>query len=267
MPLAPPASAANELFGDPAVRQLLQSIEALVLVLSRTGDIYDCNGTCERVSGFPGEQLVGRNIAGALAHGKEPEVLLGQITDLAQGTRNGRFESFILTKDGDTRRIRWSGVCIDTPAQPGGMLLLTGIDITRQYDAEKRLAESAEITAQLHKKLVQIEEKYNHGANVPIERRAERRILFPRRQRIAPFVHRNLPTEDEFFRVECRDIGARGLGFYLDAKPAADQYIVELGSRDNAIYLTAAVKHSTLALSEGGERYLIGCHYTGRLTS
>jgi PAS domain S-box-containing protein len=250
---------------DAAMRQLLQAVEALVITLSPKGEIVDCNGTCEEVGGFSAAELVGRNVANAFAVQEESDLFQRRLSDLAAGDPSSKFETFLFTKRGDRKRIRWSGVQLEVADRPYRMLLLTGIDITREYEANERLARSEENAARLQEKLIRISSKYNLSDETGVERRSERRLNFPRQQRIAPMENNRLPAADKFFMVEFRNVGAQGCAFFLEAPPTTREYVVELGNGANAIHLTAEVRHATLARTADTQRYLVGCKFTGRV--
>lgn len=259
-------SAVDTVFGDLALRKLLHSIEALVVTLTPKGTIVDCNGTCEQISGFTEEELVGRNIARVFAIQKEVGLLQERINQLVAGEPLGRFETYLLTKLGDCRRIRWSGVQIETPDHPLPALMLTGIDLTRELDVSERLSRAEKQANVLKEQLVRIGNKYSLDEEINVDRRAERRLKFNGQQRIAPLNGQELPCDNDFFRVQCDNIGARGMGFFLSDPPRAREYIVELGKGRRAIYLTAEVKHATVNNASHRQGFLVGCKFTGRIT-
>lgn len=260
-------NASASLFGDAKVRKLLHSIEALVVTLTADGKIDDCNTTCQTISGFRLTELIGRNVTNAFAAAEEIALMQEKIDQMAAGEAVDRFDTFLLTKQGERKRIRWSGVVLDTPDEPKPALLLTGIDVSREFDAVGQLSKSEATTAKLQLKLMRLSEKYHDTGGIDIDRRSERRLSYPRRQRIAPLKDGVLPREDQFFVVECRNIGARGFGFFMDHPPGAREYVAELGNPAHSLYLTVEVKHATLARSADRDRYLVGCQYIGRVTS
>jgi PAS domain S-box-containing protein len=253
-------------FGDDAMRQMLHSIDALVLTLSADGKIRDCNLTCAAVTGFSPAELVGRNIASAFSVAEEVATMRANIDRLLAGDDIDKFETYLLTKSGDRKRVRWSGILLETPGEPKPPLLLTGIDTTREFEAIDRMNKAEATTARLQQKLKRLNERYHDTGDHDIERRTERRLPYPRRQRIAPYQKGELPHEDQFFVVECRNIGARGIAFFLDNPPNSRTYIVELGNGPHVIYLSAEVKHATLSRSAEKDRYLVGCQFGGRIT-
>jgi hypothetical protein len=97
-----------------------------------------------------------------------------------------------------------------------------------------------------------------------IERRRQQRRAYPFTQMMAPIVAGNLPTEKDFRPVKCRNISTGGLAFLSPSLPAADSYVVALGSAPRVRYLICQVVH-VLRLPQSGEGpYAVGCVFVGR---
>ncbi len=72
-----------------------------------------------------------------------------------------------------------------------------------------------------------------------------------------------LPHRAAFEEVLCHDISASGFSFFARQPPASDILVVAFGTRATYTYLKAHVVHCRR--TEDGSKFLIGCHYTGRV--
>lgn len=244
---------------------LLQSIEAMVFTLSVRGTILDCNGTCVEQTGFSIAQLVNRNLADTVALPGEADALQAKIDQIISGELVDRFETCVQTKHGDQKRIRWSGIGLETVEQTLPAILLTGIDLTNEFVVGNHLTRSRETSAKLKQQLARLNATYDLG-DAAVDRRSERRPDYRQRQRVAPFDGRHLPTNDCFIEVECRNIGARGISFFLDNPPATRDYVIKLSRGPTVINLSAEIRHATLTDLPDSRRFLIGSQFTGRIT-
>lgn len=96
--------------------------------------------------------------------------------------------------------------------------------------------------------------------------RSSARKAFHVRQPIAPMYGSVMPTPSQFFEVNCVDISAGGISFYLDRTPDFKTLLVALGREQDPTYFTATVRRCVRECDEHGRtRYLIGCQFMGRV--
>jgi len=270
---------------------LLQTVEALVMVLDAEGQILHMNRACQQVSGFDLAELKSRPVWSVMATPAEASLYSGMLAQLRGGEARVAFESFLLGKHGQTRRIRWS--CSLLPAAQGDVktILATGTDITQQYLAQEaaNLAEQALAARQATDgppAICVLEGEELSDADLPEaspspasdapavgwdgyprERRRQPRRAYPCRQKISPILNGKLPTRSQFREVQCYDISTGGIAYLAEEPPASDQLVVVLGSPPRLIFLTAEVVYVSPTVQNGKPMYRIGCKYTGRAPS
>lgn len=94
--------------------------------------------------------------------------------------------------------------------------------------------------------------------------RTSSRHEFPYEQLVAELTEGRMPGLGDFQRVPCDNVSGSGIAFYLEQKPAVDEYVVALGSTPDLTYLCARVVHSQRVPRQGQLRYRVGCQLTGR---
>lgn len=267
---------------------LLQTVEALVLILGAEGQILRINETCERVTGFSLADLRERPLWNSFAAPSEAELYRTMFERLRQGEFHVACETFLWTKHAQQRRIRWSCGVIPAARGRAKTFLATGMDITEHY-LSKQAVFSAEPAAGLapaaaepmpivspegrRSQLLSADDAFASSpgdglvvplSTVPRERRRQSRRPYPYRQKVAPIVNGQLPSRRLFREVLCHDIAAGGIGFLLESPPESDAYVIALGSQPRLTYLIARVAHVTPLVRDGNQVYKIGCKYTGR---
>ena len=97
------------------------------------------------------------------------------------------------------------------------------------------------------------------------DNRASQRREFQYRQRIAPMVGLGKPAEKDFIEVDCCDISAGGIAFYLDRAPEFTRVVVALGRPPALTYFAAEVVRHVEKVNDGRRVYLVGCRFVGRV--
>ena len=170
------------------------------------------------------------------------------------------------------------------------LILLTGIDVTEQREAERR-AETAEQAVENARRETtdsaarDADEQGNptHDRNrpthdsaasdpfqrapvggIPSERRNRPRRSYPYHQQVAAVVDGELPGREDFSTIECNDIGAGGFSYISSSPPRSESLVVALGTPPMLTYLVAQVAHVTRVEDDDQRKYLIGCNYIGR---
>ncbi|HEX3997185.1 MAG TPA: PAS domain S-box protein [Pirellulales bacterium] len=278
---------------------IMETVDALVLVLTPAGRIVRANSACEQMTGYSCDEVRDRAVWSALLIPGEADALKAIFVKLKSDPGPLVHEGYLLTKDAERRRIAWSFGLL---SQSGGeieTILATGIDITEQRVAEEEVgrlqAAEAEQTRRLQVVLEELESQkaaasgqataaagtstddeavgWQSDSNpfhaLPRGSRTDRRRR-PRRsftyyQRIAPSENGRLPPLRMFRRVKCLDISAGGFSFLSAVRPSETDYVVALGNPPVVINVAARVMHVTPTDYEGQPAYLVGCKYTGRI--
>ena len=115
---------------------LIRTANAMIIGLDTSGNVTIFNKAAEDVTGYPAEEMMGRNWFD-LAVPKDRLMEVHEVfTDLAEGKIQETFENPIITKAGATRYISWKNNVI----VEGGKITATisfGIDITDRKAAEE----------------------------------------------------------------------------------------------------------------------------------
>ena len=260
------------------------------------------NRAFQRLTGFGSAEVQDRSIWNFLLAPEEVMAVQNALSQVGLKSQRQEHESYVLTKRGERRRIRWSYGALTRSATGVDTIIATGCDITPQRDAEARAlaAENARQRTQTQLKGILsivngddtnaeqpnspsppadagISESadaesatISNGSNVPDgemqgERRRRPRRAFSYCQRIAPMSGDSLPSQSMFRVVQCHDISAGGFAFVSPEPPAQESYVVVLGSAPVLIYVKVSVAHVTPTTRDGRDAFLVGCKYTGRV--
>jgi PAS domain S-box-containing protein len=125
-------------------RNLLSAVvdtaDALVLVVSHAGSILQFNRACENLSGFTFAEVRGRYFWDLFPVPEEAARFKRILGSLQTGQPVSGHESDLVTRDGGRRRIVWSSTLL-----PGGGAepahVITGIDVTERKRMEKAILE------------------------------------------------------------------------------------------------------------------------------
>lgn len=267
-------------------QNVLQAVDALVLVLDPQWRIVHVNRACRRTTGFSAEEIVGRAVWNVFTVQEEAGWYRTLMDRCRESGGSVEYESYLQTKHGGRRRIAWRYQPVQDPHGDVSSVVATGIDITARCNAEQRLGEAEREMATLQRELAAIKEARRQTVDVaptaeegtptiapfsslptPLnaERRGRPRRSYPYAQRVAPIVKGELPKEGDFEEIECNDIGAGGFSFFAAQPPVSDMLVVALGTPPKVTHLTAQVAHITRQERNGRRMYLIGCSYTGRI--
>jgi PAS domain S-box-containing protein len=122
---------------------LVETANAIVVVLDMQGEIRVFNSAAERITGYTAEEIDGSNWFEVLVpRERYPEVWL-EFERLMDGGIPQEFENPILTKDGEERHVVWKNNELIRNGEIVGLVSF-GIDITERKRAEESLRESEE---------------------------------------------------------------------------------------------------------------------------
>lgn len=128
--------------------QLVNTIEALIVVVDKDGKIMEFNPACERLSGYQKSEAVGRRFDFLIP----PEELKGvkQAMDSFFSQKGVlQYQNHWLTRDGQRRLINWSNTHLYNPDGSVKFIIATGVDVTEASLREKRRILMMEIFAAL----------------------------------------------------------------------------------------------------------------------
>lgn len=119
---------------------VLDTVGALVVMLTASGSIIRFNRTCELISGYSFDEVRGRYFWDIFP---VPDEARG-FRALLQGLRPGQqraYESDWAARDGARRRIAWSSTLFPAAGAAPAHVITTGIDITERKQMESALLE------------------------------------------------------------------------------------------------------------------------------
>jgi two-component system sensor histidine kinase VicK len=118
------------------VSTVLDTVGALVAVFDTAGRIVRFNRACEQVSGYDFASLVGRYLWDKLIPIADIPAAIENFERLRGGKFPASFENYWRHRDGSLRRIAWSATALVDEQGQTTFLILTGIDVTIQREAE-----------------------------------------------------------------------------------------------------------------------------------
>ncbi len=123
---------------------ILETIEALVLVLDRNARIVFLNKACERLTGWTLAQVRGRVLWELGIEPAQMAALKAIVSKLVDGHAPTEYTDPWRTATGECRLIHWLHTSITGPEGAVRYVIGTGIDVTERDEAERRLAEREE---------------------------------------------------------------------------------------------------------------------------
>jgi len=120
---------------------ILNTVGALVVVLSADGRIVRFNRACEQLSGYRFDEVRGRYFWDLFAAPEECERCKTLLKGMSPGQRHEGYEGDWIARDGTRRRIAWSNTVLPGAGQAGSHIITTGIDITERKRMERALLE------------------------------------------------------------------------------------------------------------------------------
>jgi PAS domain S-box-containing protein len=116
---------------------ILDTVGALVVVFDPTGRIVRFNRACEETTGYTATEALGRRVSELLLAPGEADRFLEVIERGAAAP----YESYLLTRDGSRRLIRWSNTVLPAANRRVRYAIATGIDVTERKRLEAAVLE------------------------------------------------------------------------------------------------------------------------------
>lgn len=123
-------------------RLVLDTIDALVAVLDRTGRIISFNHTSEEITGYSFEEVKNRYVWDFLIPPEQVDGVRDVFRKLQAGDFPSKYENHWMTKSGSRRLIAWSNDCLLDDDGKVEFMIATGVDVTERKRAEEALKES-----------------------------------------------------------------------------------------------------------------------------
>ncbi len=120
--------------------KLLDTVDALVVVMDSQGRIVRWNRACEQTTGYSLREAQGRYLWGFVLTEEEEEEVRAVFHHLESGCFPLNHESHWVARDGSRRLISWSNTCLTRPDGSVEYVVGTGVDITERRAAEERSA-------------------------------------------------------------------------------------------------------------------------------
>ena len=129
---------------DDFMSAVLDTVDALVLVLDRTGRIVRFNRSCEKATGYLFDEVKGKFVWDMLIPPEQVEGVQRVFSDLTAGQFPSRYENYWIAKDGSRVLILWSNTALLDAEGRVKYVVPTGIDVTehRRTEQEKEALRS-----------------------------------------------------------------------------------------------------------------------------
>jgi PAS domain S-box-containing protein len=121
---------------------VLETVDALVLVMDREGRIIRFNRTCEQATGYSFDEVQGKLIWELLNSAEGIERFRAVFRELEAGrAADKHFESYWIARDGVARLIAWSTTILPASGDAPIYIVASGMDITERKHLEKTILE------------------------------------------------------------------------------------------------------------------------------
>lgn len=240
---------------------MLDSSPSLMLVLDHQQRIVRMNAACQRVSEFTLDEVKTRSMSSVMVVPEEYEKISALFRKAKTASEPIEFDSHILTKRGERRRVTWSLTAAQQGAGGETSLVLTGVchgeanaDTRRAFDGSDDGDHAARPAGD--------------DPSAPVGKRPAVETKKPATDMlsIAPYSGGVAPAKSDFFSATYREISAGGVTFQLSQKPDFESLVIALGNPAQPTLLTAQVARVQSMIHSGKVVYLVGCRFTGRLS-
>jgi PAS domain S-box-containing protein len=118
---------------------LLDTVGALVLVLSDDGRVLRFNRECELLSGYASDEVRDRAFADLFLAPQDAVRFRAVLRQLRAGRAVGAYESDLIIRDGTRRRIAWSTTILPAHGATPAYVMASGIDVTERKRMERAI--------------------------------------------------------------------------------------------------------------------------------
>lgn len=128
--------------GWKSMEAILDTLDALVLVLDRQGNVVLFNQACVRLTGYDFDEVKDRPFFEIFLIPEEIEPVKEVFGRLSAGMFPNQHENYWVTKTGDRRLIAWSNTALTEENGDVAYVVGTGIDMTEKQAAEEKIRQS-----------------------------------------------------------------------------------------------------------------------------
>lgn len=120
---------------------VLDTVDALVVVLDPKGRILRFNRACERITGYSGEEVIGEQVGDLFLSKEDRHCFEGIFEQVREGCAPRERESYWLMRDGSRRLIGWSITIVPNGRGAPRFIIAAGIDRTESKRLERTILE------------------------------------------------------------------------------------------------------------------------------
>ena len=121
------------------VERLLDTLDALVVVLTPDGNIVFLNQKCEAATGYHLADVAGRLVSEVFLLPEETDEVMQVLSDLRNNKYPNQHQNSWLTREGKELRIEWSNTALIDDSGKVGYVIAMGLDITEFYRQAQEL--------------------------------------------------------------------------------------------------------------------------------
>lgn len=115
---------------------LLETLDALVVVMDPEGRVVRFNEACQELTGYGADEIVGDPLWEPLVPEKQRDEVLNVFEQLRAGDFPNQHENQWMTREGERRTIAWSNSAVLDDDGDVEWVVATGVDVTEQRRAE-----------------------------------------------------------------------------------------------------------------------------------
>lgn len=119
---------------------ILDTAASLIVVLDQKGVITRFNRSCERISGYKAEEIIGTYVWETQFF--DPMLSRGQIDKLLSDAYPHVYETTVVSKTGERHNVSWTFAAMRSQEGHLRFIIATGIDVTKRQRAENDLQEA-----------------------------------------------------------------------------------------------------------------------------
>lgn len=124
------------------VSAVLDTASAIVLIMDEEGNIIRVNRSCQSLSGYPEEEIVGKCFWDIFLVPEEVDRVKNIFLRLLAGQFPANFESHWVSREGATLVVAWSNTMLRAGDNGRRHIIATGVDVTKRKEAENQLQEA-----------------------------------------------------------------------------------------------------------------------------
>ena len=126
---------------------ILDIAGVLVVQLGSRGEILLVNRQFEEMTGFPRDQVAGKEMAGLLISGPARDAYARAFAGVLEGDLRQSLEFPIVSRTREERRVVWNHAALRDPAGQVASVIATGTDVTESRRLERQLIEMQKMEA------------------------------------------------------------------------------------------------------------------------